>query len=177
MEHVQRPLHPRVRDSEIRRRLRIPERLRPPRPSRSRARRSRNCSSSFRRSAIGAGSRKISSALLRLRGMESNSPSRYAEGFYGRKVVSDRRPSNRSTADARASPLERADPDVRGCAPPAQVTARLPGYPPEIEVLIVNNDPRRTSGAIADHRGRPQNSDHRDGLRSGLRARHQPGDP
>jgi hypothetical protein len=26
-------------------------------------------------------------SVLRVRGMESNSPSRYAEGFYGRKVV------------------------------------------------------------------------------------------
>ena len=37
---------------------------------------------------------------------------------------------------------ECADPDLRGCRPPAQVVARVPGHPPdEVEVIVLNNDP------------------------------------
>ena len=51
-------------------------------------------------------------AVLRIRGMESNSPSRFAEGFYGRKVVltppkvpEDRSSDDESSSSSRGAPV------------------------------------------------------------------------
>jgi len=50
--------------------------------------------------ALGAGLAAGFFAVMRIRGMESNSPSRLAEGFYGRKVVlAAAAPGERRSAD------------------------------------------------------------------------------
>ena len=50
--------------------------------------RPRSCSTGFRPSGASAGSpRTCFSRSMRLRGMEAGSPTGYAEGFHGRKVV------------------------------------------------------------------------------------------
>ena len=89
LEHVARPPDPRVRDPQVRRRPGIPERLR----RRPRARRNEKlrilneCYGTQRSRAWFSDDTFL--GLMRLRGVEGNTPSGYAEAFYSRKLAID----------------------------------------------------------------------------------------
>ena len=86
LEHLSRPLDPGIRNPEVRRRNGIAEPLRAAHPGRA----ATEDRSAARRVPF-TGPKKwfnevTFDALLRLRGIESNSPSGYSEGYYCRKL-------------------------------------------------------------------------------------------
>ena len=88
VEHVPEPPDPRVRDPEVRRRPRQAERLRSADATRSWTRSSRcSRSTSPRQRGKHWFDRETFLALMRLRGLESVAPERFAEAFTARKVV------------------------------------------------------------------------------------------
>ena len=88
LEHLPGPFHPRIRDSEIRRRHRPPERVFSAIDAKSvRKRSALSKAPSVRKPTNDGFERETFMSLMRLRGMECNAPSGYAEAFFGRKLT------------------------------------------------------------------------------------------
>ena len=89
LEHLARPPHPRIRDPEVRRRLRLAQRLL---AAAARDRWSARSTSLFEHFPSQAGPPVVhratcSHGVARIRGMECVAPEQVAEAFYARKIV------------------------------------------------------------------------------------------